>query len=156
MNEKVAKKVGEAYAFSQILNNLYSDYPAVVEELLEDKSTDIENKTSGHISGLERVAQELEMHEVVVTKAEKTVSKITGMGETYVGDEWDNPVEVLEWMSFFLGAAIIHWNLILGSAQEMGHDDFASVAGDGLSYFQELFQALTDKSEEVGKARAQG
>jgi hypothetical protein len=41
-------------------------------------------------------------------KTNKTVTKLTTMMELYIGDEWDNPIEVLEWCSFYAGAGAAH------------------------------------------------
>ena len=46
--------------------------------------------------------------EIFAAKAAKTTSKLTAMMELYVGDEWHNPTEVLEWCSFYAGAGAAH------------------------------------------------
>jgi hypothetical protein len=78
------------------------------------------------------------------------------MGEMYVGDQWDNPVEVLEWMSFFVGGAIVHWQLISGSAAAMGHQELHELASNGAQYYSDLMEQLREYSIEVGKGRVEG
>lgn len=50
-------------------------------------------------------------------KSEKTVIKVREMMEKYIGNNWDNSVEILEWSGFFFGACQIHWSLILRLAE---------------------------------------
>ena len=153
MNEKIAKKVGEAYAFSRVLKELKEKTPKVLDELLGDYSDSVSFASEGQISNLEKLSEEFSMKEIVVIKAEKTSKKITEMGDFYVGDDWDDSAEVLEWMSFFLGAAIVHWQLILGAAKKMNHSEFISVSEDGVGYYTQLLDKAKMKAEEIGAER---
>lgn len=47
-------------------------------------------------------------------KAERTLAKLRAMMEHYIGDEWNNPTELLEWSGFYFGAAGVHWHLVAG------------------------------------------
>lgn len=58
-----------------------------------------------------------DMRPVFEDKYERTVVKITGMMEMYIGSEWDNDIEILEWCGFHLGAGLVHAALIQGGAQ---------------------------------------
>jgi hypothetical protein len=59
---------------------------------------------------LERVSGDLtgDTATMFEAKTHKTVRKLTDMMELYIGDEWHNPVEVLEWCSFYAGAGAAH------------------------------------------------
>ena len=155
MTEKVAKKIGEAYAFAQTLADTYSANTDVMNELLGEHSGTLLEITRVQTEELKDIAEESGMAEIVLPKAERTGAKITKMGEMYVGDDWDDVAEVLEWMSFFVGGAIVHWQLITGSAEEMDHTHFGNIAGVGTEYYVSLMKQLRDYSIVVGKARAQ-
>ncbi|PIT92488.1 MAG: hypothetical protein COU08_02150 [Candidatus Harrisonbacteria bacterium CG10_big_fil_rev_8_21_14_0_10_42_17] len=152
MNEKTAKKIGEAYAFAQVCDELYQKTPGVLEDLLDTHARDISEKTREQRKKLETVSEEVK--EIVLAKAEKTSKKITTMGNLYVGDDWDDPAEVLEWLSFFLGGAIIHWQLIKGSASERENREFETIANEGVQYYTTLFETTRNKAEAIGHARA--
>ncbi len=156
MTEKTAKKIGEAYAFAQVLSETYNSNTEVMNELLGEHAETLLDITRVQTEELSDIAEEGNMVEVVLPKAERTGAKITKMGEMYVGDDWDDVAEVLEWMSFFVGGAIVHWQLIAGSAHEMKHDHFANIAGVGTEYYASLMKQLRDYALAVGKARAQG
>ena len=94
------------------------------------------------------------MDEVVLPKSERTAEKITKMGDMYVGDDWDDAAEVLEWMSFFVGGAIVHWQLITGAAKEMDHEHFENTAGVGTEYYETLMKQLKASATQIGKERA--
>lgn len=154
MNEKTAKKIGEAHAFAQTLLNTHTKVPTVMQELLGEHAAKIESVAEAQKNDLDAVLKNTEHMETVHTKSEKTVTKIATMADTYVGDEWDNPVEVLEWMSFFLGAALIHWQLIHGSAEELGMDDLIEVTKKGVAFYEELLAEIRKTASKIGHERA--
>lgn len=155
MTEKIAKKIGEAYAFSEVLNNLKEANGAVITDLVsEEIATKISSATESHKTQLLEVISSGELAEIVTTKAAKTGAKITEMGEFYVGDDWDDAAEVLEWLSFFVGAAIIHWRLILGAAKKMEHAEFEKVSAEGVEFYEKVFEVLKTRAEKIGEDRS--
>ncbi|MCI5050794.1 MAG: hypothetical protein MRY57_00600 [Candidatus Pacebacteria bacterium] len=155
MTEKVAKKIGEAYAFAQVLTDTFTSNEDVMSELFGDHADAILDIAKAQREELADIADEFGMSEIVLPKAEKTGAKLTKMGEMYVGDDWDDVAEVLEWMSLFVGGAIVHWQLIVGSAEEMDHTHFGNIAGVGTEYYAKLMEQLREYSKVIGKARAQ-
>ena len=155
MTEKTAKKIGEAYAFAKVLSDTFESNTKVMIELLGDHGESILEVTRVQKEELADIAEEFNMSEIVLPKAERTGLKIAKMGDMYVGDDWDDVAEVLEWMSFFIGGAIVHWQLITGSAKEMNHDHFGNIAGVGTEYYATLMSQLREHSIVIGKARAQ-
>lgn len=155
MTEKVAKKIGEAYAFAQVLQDTLSENTAVMQELLGDHARSVVDTTTGQKSALGEIATKYNMIEIVLPKSERTAVKIKKMADMYVGDDWDDVAEVLEWMSFFVGGAIVHWQLITGSATEMNDESFKSVADMGTEYYNSLMNQLRSYSVVVGTLRAQ-
>lgn len=155
MTEKVAKKIGEAYAFANVLTDTFTSHTEVMSELFGEHAEAILEITRVQKEELADIAEQSGMAEIVLPKAERTGTKITKMGEMYVGDDWDDVAEVLEWMSFFIGGAIVHWQLIAGSAAEMNHDHFGNVAGVGTEYYATLMAQLREYAVVVGTDRAQ-
>ena len=149
MTEKAAKKIGEAYAFAQVLTDTFTSNIEVMTELFGDHAEGILEVTRVQKEELSDIAEGSGMAEIVLQKAERTG------GEMYVGDDWDDVAEVLEWMSFFVGGAIVHWQLIAGSAAEMDHDHFGNIAGVGTEYYASLMTQLREHAVEIGKVRAQ-
>lgn len=154
MNEKVAKKVGEAYAFARVLSDTFTSNQSVMSEIFGNQAEYILEVTEIQRNELQKIAEGHSMDEAVLTKAEKTGAKITSMGEMYVGDDWDDAAEVLEWMSFFVGGAIVHWQLIAGSAQTMDDEHFVNVAGVGVEYYTGLMNKLKSYAITIGEKRA--
>jgi hypothetical protein len=154
MNEKVSKKIGEAYAFSVVLNNINEKTPKVLKELLGDLADNVNEVSNSQISVLDEIIDEAGTTEIVKLKADKTSKKINEMGDFYVGDDWDDSAEVLEWLSFFLGAAIIHWQLISGSGKELSNDKLIEVSESGVKYFEGLLNISKDAATKIGVDRA--
>ena len=154
MTEKTAKKIGEAYAFAQVLRDTFLSNKDVMSEIFGEHAGNIESSTQAQQDALEKVSETYSMTNIVLQYSEKTATKIMNMGEMYVGDDWDDAAEVLEWMSFFVGGAIVHWQLITGSATEMNDDEFGNVAGVGTEYYAGLMDQLRSYSVLIGKQRA--
>lgn len=155
MTEKVAKKIGEAYAFAHVLTETFEKNPEVMTELLGEFAGNVVEVAGAQMENLKSLSEVHAMAEIVLPKAERTGAKITKMGEMYVGDDWDDVAEVLEWMSFFVGGAIVHWQLIAGSAHAMDESGFHALAEEGASYYVELMEQLRDYAVTVGADRAQ-
>lgn len=154
MNEKVAKKIGEAYAFAHVLSDTFNENTDVMTLIFGDHAEGIIEATQSQRMELKNIVEKHNMTEMVLEKAERTGSKISGMGQTYVGDDWDDAAEVLEWMSFFVGGAIVHWQLITGSGEEMNEQSLKECAGKGTTYYAQLMEQLRNFALSIGKQRA--
>lgn len=154
MNEKITKKAGEAYAFAQVLEATCTDNEVVMKELFDGKVAGLIKTASQQQTALKSICDEAGTVSILLPKAEKTAAKITSMGELYVGDQWTDAAEVLEWMSFFVGGAIVHWQLISGAGEEMGHVSLKRIADAGVVFYSELQDELKLAANGVGAKRS--
>jgi len=154
MNEKITKKVGEACAFAQVLEATYQANEAVMKVLLAKQASAVVKTAGSQVTALKSICDEAGTTSILVPKVEKTAKKITDMGEMYVGDQWGDSAEVLEWMSFFVGGAIVHWQLIAGAGDTMGHTALKRVADAGVVYYSELLDQLKVAANTVGAERS--
>lgn len=105
----ITKKLAEVAAFAVIGKELIARGRAAAEiafgeetaRLIYDRCADQHTKIAGQAHA---------------DKLERTVAKLTSMMEVYIGDSWDDPLELLEWSGFFFGAAQIHWTLVASLA----------------------------------------
>jgi hypothetical protein len=88
--------------------------------------------------------------EVFMKKLVRTESKIAGMMEMYIGDEWDNDLEVLEWCGFQFGAGAVHAALVGGLTGD-GDDSLQELAADIRSAFSGLLDAAGDRLADLGR-----
>jgi len=105
-------------------------------------------------AALHAICDAADTTDVLLPKVEKTVTKITNMGEMYVGHEWDDAAEVLEWMSFFVGGAIVHWQLIAGAGAAMNDEMLTDAATSGVVYYEALMTQLKQAAIVVGEERS--
>jgi hypothetical protein len=89
-----------------------------------------------------------DMSDVFTRKRAKTDTKITGMMESYIGDEWDNDFEVLEWCGFLLGAGIVHAALVEGLGAGM---DFLERMTAIRGCFTELLSVTSTRLTALGR-----
>lgn len=153
MNEFVGKKLGEVLAFSRLGVELFERGETALKTMFEDYDRVVENfrKQAGEV---EQAAAAGEVTGTAADKAEATLGKLRGMMVTYIGDQWDNPAELLEWMGFFEGAAIVHWRLVEGAASELGNDSLHELAQFGVNLHDGLLTRAQEAITQIGASRA--
>lgn len=127
MNEFIVKKLAEVQAFNglgkritdQAGDGFTGSAPDVADALRTLSTHDLSASIPDSHRGL------------FETKTGKTDAKLGAMMELYVKDEWDNPVEVLEWTSFFAGAGAAHAALTAAATEVC--DPELSARLDGLA-----------------------
>lgn len=152
MNEFVAKKLGEVLAFNRVgADTITRGGAPLVAVIGEEKIADIQEKFRIHGEEVLRIATEAGQIDATLLKADKTEAKLKTMRDTYIGDAWDNPTEVLEWSGFFEGAAIVHWALVAGSAQALAHEGLMMLSEEGKNYHYELLELVESELESKGQ-----
>ena len=155
MNPKVARKLGEVFAFAQVgVETLEKGRTALYELLGGTEFDRLLIESTGHMEQLQRIAGEMNVTDAVTEKAAATGDKLRRMRDLYVQDKWDDATELLEWGGFFEGAAIVHWSLVQGAAQSMAHRGLEQLSVDALTYHQEFLQNITDALNNVGQTIA--
>jgi len=153
MNEKTTKKIGEAQAFANVLCATYTANSAVMDELFGVHAATITETTTAQAAALQSICADAGTTDILEPKVAKTSEKIAKMGDLYVGDEWDDAAEVLEWMSFFVGGAVIHWELIAGAGAALKQTKMHQTATAGVSYYETLLAQLKVAAAAIGETR---
>ncbi len=154
-NEFTMKKLGEVLAFNRIgAETLQKGRPALLEVLGAERIADIEEKFRIHGEEVLRVATEAGGIDTVLGKSTKTEEKLRAMRDLYVGENWDNATELLEWSGFFEGAAIVHWALVRGAAEGMNNEALMTLAEEGKNYHYELLEVVESELESKGQDKA--
>lgn len=107
------------------------EYQAFLDDLKSDKER------------IEVMADNKSVLSEVTAKAERTSEKIRTMRDTYVGDRWDELPEVLEWLGFFEGAAIVHFSLIEGI------EETEDIGAAGASTHKRIFEKVNKTIKTV-------
>lgn len=155
INETIAKKLGEVLAFNQVgQDTIEKGRAALTEALGTEKIMDMEEKFRIHGEEVLRIATDAGAIDVVLAKAEKTGEKLKTMRDLYVGDQWDNATELLEWSGFFEGAAVVHWAFIRGAAEGISDEALMTVAEEGKNYRYELLEMAESELEAKGQDKA--
>lgn len=155
MNEFSAKKLGEVFAFANIsLNTAEKSKEALKETFGDELFTQIIDKNKKHIELINSIAINNNVQNIVNKKLEGTSKKLTEMRNLYIGDQWDNPIELLEWSGFFEGAAIVHWKLVSGVGKSLQKEEIITLSEEALYLHNELFEKAKEKLEEYGKNKA--
>jgi len=113
INEFIAKKLGEVLAFAEVgietLERGQEGFASVLGKSAPEKMLETNKEHSALLKKI--AADDKQFGSVTLAKSIKTGEKLRKMRDLYVGDEWDNGVELLEWSGFFEGAALVHWQL---------------------------------------------
>jgi hypothetical protein len=155
MNDFTGKKLGEVLAFAQVGSETFQrGRVALVKTLGEDEYQALSAKFDSLAEKIASIARQAGVGEAVSKKAGATGDKLGTMRDTYIQEAWDDPAELLEWLGFFVGAAIVHWSLVKGAAETLGDQELLSFAQDGLKTYQDLFLRVVALIENVGRERA--
>jgi hypothetical protein len=153
MNEFTAKKLGEVLAFCRVgVETLERGGAALASVSTEEKVQEWALELKDQAQQIESLTQE---KEITLQKAEATGKKLVAMRDMYVGDEWDNPAELLEWSGFFEGAAIVHWALVQGAADALDNSSLADLAEDARSFHEDMLIGVSESLENIGNSKAQ-
>ncbi len=156
INETVAKKMGEVLAFNNIgLDTINRGRAALVEAVGEEKIMDMEEKFRIHGEELMRVATDAGVIDAVLMKTAATEEKLKKMRDLYVGEQWNNATELLEWSGFFEGAAVVHWAFVRGAAEALGDEALMTLSEEGKNYRYELLELAESELEAKGQDKAQ-
>ena len=149
MNEFVAKKLGEVLAFSRIGIECAERSGSYFTEAIGEHGAHFSETLATIATVVEQIG-----NDITRSKAEATVLKLRGMMEAYIGDEWQNPTEILEWLSFFAGAAGAHWSLVKGAADTLHDDKLQDVADDAIKGYEKLLVVVNEQLYAVGQQRS--
>lgn len=152
INEFVAKKLGEVLAFNRVGADTIARGGAPLLAILGgERVSDINEKFRIHGEEIMRIATDAGVIDITLKKADATETKLKTMRDTYIGDAWDNPTEILEWSGFFEGAAIVHWALVIGCAQGLNHEGLMTLSEEGKNYHYELLEIVESELEAKGQ-----
>lgn len=155
INAKVARKIGEVLAFAQVgVDTIERGRTALIESLGAESIEQLMLNNQSHIAEINRIAGEAQLTEAVHGKANATSQKLSSMRHVYIQEEWDNSTELMEWSSFFQGAAIGHWELVLGAAQTIGHTQLEELAQQAIEFHHSFFHTVLDVLKSSGQEAA--
>lgn len=141
LEEQTAKKIGEVLAFEEVgvdtiekgetaLKEKFGEYSyAKVLESYRKNLDDIRNTSNSQID--------------ILSKAETTMEKLEQMRELYLGGEWDDATEILEWLGFFEGAAKVHWSLINSIAKEKKYKELHKISTKIMNFHSKFLDAIS-------------
>jgi len=154
MTEFSARKLGEVLAFSVVgAETLEKGRPALESVFGTDKVASMVETHKAHAAAIEKAATDAGMAEVTMKKAEGTGGKLRTMRDMYVGEEWENPAELMEWLGFFEGAAVVHFSLVHGSGEALKNAEVTSIATQGTEFHNSILQEVVRAIAEYAKKK---
>lgn len=155
MNEFIAKKMGEVLAFCQVGQETLTLGQAGLAKVFSNTAlTESLSYYDMQAQALSGAIVDNNFKEVMLKKAEATSQKLRTMRDGYVQNAWDDSAEVLEWLGFFEGAAIIHWSLVQGASEQMKNFDLLSLCNKGIKFHQDFLQEVTKAVKSYGSDSA--
>lgn len=148
MQSDWAKKIGEVLAFAEVESDTYERGKKALTHIYNSHMPTLISENVRRIAAIKEMAQELGVSDIVTEKSARTRTKLITMRDLYIHDAWNDPVELLEWSGFFLGAAIVHWSLVLGNARTRNQAKLETFARESLDSYQ---RAFTQASELISQ-----
>ncbi len=155
MNEFVSTKVGEVLAFARLCTDtLEMGRSALAEMVGEERLDSAEDELETLERSIAALAQDEHAVVAIETSATQTQEKLRTMRDTYIDGNWDEASEVLEWLGFSTGAALVHWHLLAGAARATDDSGLADVAKDAIRFYTSLFSSDEAVLAEIGASAA--
>lgn len=158
MNEFTAKKLGEVMAFINVGAEQFLQAETALVSVLGQDFVALANETyTEHKKVLNQIAEKSDLKEVILTKADKTGLKLTAMANLYMQkpEDWQDSAEVIEWLGFFEGGAIVHFKLAEAAAEELNLSEVIGFARAGARWHQDFLGQLEQGISMVAKKRSQ-
>ena len=153
MNTFISDKMGEVMAFAVIGSDTMKKGKKAFRKMLNQADIDtMENIFDGLEEKIFTIAAEQDVVKEVEKQAKETGKKVTKMRDTYIGRNWDEESELLEWMGFYTGASLVHWKLISGAAKELGIKDLEKLSKQAIDFYNALFVSDEKTLREIGAA----
>lgn len=147
MNKHMWKKLGEVKAFSEAgIDFIERGQVGLREVFAEDEIAELTATHQVHRDKIAEIATTANKNDIVDKKAEATKEKLVDLQDRYLTDEddWQDPMELLEWSGFFHGGALVHWNLIAGASQVNDISSLTSLAQEGYEFHHDLLHITKD------------
>lgn len=155
MNEFVAKKLGEVLAFIRSSKDTFNRGTGVLTAALgAQKMEDIAEKNRLYSEEIVRIAIEGAVIDTVENKAGQDVAELAGMRDLYLGQNWEEVNEILEWSSFVEGASIAHWALIRGAAESLNHTGLLTLCEEAVNWHYEILEMIESELSKIGQDKA--
>lgn len=152
MNEYLAKKLGEVLAFAQVGSETLGKGKEALEAVFQQESLKVFYNTSEEQARvIKNLAEQAGVLEPVQEKASLTGNKLRSMRDLYLKGEWAEAIEILEWLGFFEGAAIVHWALVNGLASQTQAQTLIDLARQALEFHQNFLGQITGAIEKAAQ-----
>jgi hypothetical protein len=146
LNNFVVKKLAEVQAFVSLKDQILDK----AGDGFMENATTVAKSLTGINADLSMIIDDTDNMQTFKTKHEATVNKLTTMMNLYVGDSWDDSVEVLEWLSFYAGSASAHSDLAKSALNELGNEaGYQTTSGLSDSFWEVLVQVKQALSESA-------
>lgn len=156
MNEFCAKKLGEVLAFEYLGKETFLKGKDAFLNIFSQECFDSVIVTyCDLIAKIEKVAEKNNVSNITLPKKDKTKDKLSKMQDLYVGDEWDNHIELSEWSGFYEGAAIVHWELVLGIAEKLKDDELEHLALYAIRFHNNEIKLFSETLHENGMKKSE-
>lgn len=155
MNQFTAKKLGEVLAFTNVGLEILSKGRLALEKILGKSAVEALTKMTMEQQGnIQDIATQNQIIDAVHAKSLGTSEKLKKMQDLYLQDKWDDESELLEWMGFFEGAALVHWKLVEGVAQQSSDNYLSRIVNKGLTMHQALLFKVSEAIRALGRNQA--
>ncbi len=150
VDEQTARKMGEVLAFAKLGDETFKKGQESLSSVLGQKFlNEFFSQNDVQIDALYEIAGGGEIEERMCQNLEKTYEKLATMRGLYLKEEdWRDATEIMVWLGFFEGAAIVHWRLILGLSEKHKIAGLAELANKAINFHQSLFDSIQSSIQE--------
>jgi hypothetical protein len=158
MNQFTARKLGEVKAFAVVGVDIIKRSREALERSLATAEVERVLQTiDKQKEVLEIIIYDSKEKDLINTKAEGTIAKIESMSGVYMKKEedWQDPAEVLEWLGFFIGGAIVHFYLAAAAGRGSGLVEISAFAEEAAEFYEDFLEDVSSAIGRLAEKRAE-
>lgn len=155
MEQFAAKKLGEVLAFARVGAETIERGRAALDKTFGAENMEGFLETNRkQAEKIEELARKMGVAEITLPKSEKTGEKLRAMRELYLKeDDWQDAAELMEWLGFFEGAAVIHWRLVEGAVEKSGERELIDLAAQGAATHAGALEKVGEEIHSLARER---
>lgn len=155
MNTFVSEKLGEVLAFSRAgKDTLEKGKKAFLGSIDEISLATLGKQFEEIESSIATLVTAENVSVAAFETAKHSADTITAMRDTYIEGKWSEESELLEWMGFYTGAALVHWQLIAGAAESLKHERLITLSTTAIAFYRALFVSDEKLLRKLGASHA--
>ncbi len=151
MNEFIIKKLGDTLALSEVGSETFEKSRDAIEKEFESGVLDdFIEKNNIHAEEIRRIVGKSGKESEMEALRGAMSGKLRQMREIYLGEKWNSPQDVFEWLSIYSGISYGTWAVVKGIAESTNDTDLLTLSEEAMNVHHTMLDTIASELESIG------